>query len=582
MADRSSGSISEIVNNIACELAKKKLNFKESDKDDQSKLALLSLEISKQQEEVRESIDGIYNTIKTQYFNMILPKGIKQEVAEYVFMQVNEKNLYSISEIEVGDATVKEILVSALQNSDKKMEFIEATSPSTKNSEGFRNISFENIKNKILINGKEYKPKSVPSLMQGLDMVHTVVTNSSNPNLDFRDDTDADAENIISIREDDFNEIYKNILGNPEHKKELIDKFRQGIEDTEDGLGVDAGFRMIQTIVNADNYQNLTEEIPVVEEMLKITFDNISKQKQDAYTTQDKMSLLIGLLSHQDKYPEYARMIEVFKTKEPSIYQDVSQNLKILQALAMKEFIAQNGEVHNGIYEVISVMKEKGIDTYDEDSIKNFIEVAVEYSKEQYVAEERNDNSEETVKYEETPVKQERVTSSDSMFRENVKKIISNPINGMRTVRAILRGKSDEDKKDYIQSAIIEKLLLSKDISEINTQSAKKIKKDFFESIITRAISAGGPLNQQLLDDLVTIDVDAVKKVLKEDLIPAQNDAPSTILGQYVQAIGETVKNVPKREILNPAKTSFSRILGNQGALVEKVNRKKDDEGPEL
>lgn len=577
MADQGGGSISEIVNNIACELAKRKLNFKESDKDNQSKLALLSLKISEQQEEVQESIEGIYNTIRAQYFGMILPSGLKQEVAEYVFSQVTEKNLYSASEVEAGDATVKEILVSALQSSDKKMESLDATIAPRKITEGLKNISFENTKNKIIINGKEYQPKTVPSLMQGPNMVHTVVTNSNNPNLDFRDEADADAENIIGTRMDDFKKIYESILENPETKNELIDKFRHGIEDTEDGLGVDAAFRTLQTIVNADNYQNQTEAIQVVEEMLKIAFDNISRQNQDAYTTRDKMSLLIGLISHQDKYPEYAKMIEDFKTQEPIIYQAVSPNFKTLQALANREYRMQNGEVHDGICEVINVMVEKGIDTYDENSIKKFVEVAVEYSKEQYVAEEKKDDSKENVKYEETPVKQETATSSDSIFRENVKNIVSTPINGMRAVRAVLKGKSDESKKDYIQSEMLKKLLSMKDAPEMNTQAVNKLKANLFKAIITRRISAGKPLDQ-LGTDLVTIDVDAVKEVLKEELIPGQNNEPSAILGQYVQELGEAVKTAPKKKILDSAKTFFSGIIGNQGALVKNGKTNKQSQ----
>ena len=86
MADKNSGSVIEIVNSTACILAKKKLNFKETDKEDQGKLAMLSLKISEQQEEVQESIDGIYNTIKAQYFGILLPQGLKQET-KYLIIQ---------------------------------------------------------------------------------------------------------------------------------------------------------------------------------------------------------------------------------------------------------------------------------------------------------------------------------------------------------------------------------------------------------------------------------------------------------------------------------------------------------------
>lgn len=142
MANEEKDSVISVVSVVASELAKKRLNFKEEDKKDQSKLAILSLKIDENKYEVERKINAIYNNIKAQYHGMVLPKGLKLETAQFILAQVNENGLISPSQIDVGAEASKQVLINALQSSELKMK--EVNQKKVDNIEFYKNIILYN------------------------------------------------------------------------------------------------------------------------------------------------------------------------------------------------------------------------------------------------------------------------------------------------------------------------------------------------------------------------------------------------------------------------------------------------------
>lgn len=116
MADKNSGSVIQIIHETAYALAKKEMNLKEDDKQDQVKLAALQIRIGQNEEEISEKIDLILKQIKTSFNGTVMPAGIDMEAAENVLNQVIENGLTSPSEINSGEDVAKECLIGALQN----------------------------------------------------------------------------------------------------------------------------------------------------------------------------------------------------------------------------------------------------------------------------------------------------------------------------------------------------------------------------------------------------------------------------------------------------------------------------------
>lgn len=610
MADKNSGSVIEIVNSTACILAKKKLNFKETDKEDQGKLAMLSLKISEQQEEVQESIDGIYNTIKAQYFGILLPQGLKQEVAEYVFNQVNEKNLYSVSEIENGDATVKEILVSALQKTDK-IEISQTTSDNNfgnlkilKNDSQKDNLILENknLENKIA--SETFKKAHNDNATQSdKDLAVVMITLSEldafiefglnyaqldNPDkktvintIDVLKKTQPElAQNymkLFGIDEKTFNEAERSntkyILDTNSVEMDEVSRKIKNVGDRiaaflkyKDNLSEEEKkqkFLDIKNVIDQSDYPidgivsgllrgcNTNSEEPYFLQIMDILKDKFKEPKNiliDGYFTLEFMQFTQILLKEDSKLAN--ELLESFnnciKLEEDKLSIELIENIPQEAFNEIGDKKNSDALAQEGTYFVVNQVKQ--IQTMKKSSTVNSGIIPIGISPKLII-------KDDSLQYR---------RGVEAFFKDK-KKMIPKAIQ-------VLTSKASGDKKDVFQEVIVERLLEEKDSPEINSPESMEQRKELFKLIIERAISTGNSVNHQLLDNLVKIDLNTVKKVLKEDLIPAQNDTPTTLRGQYVQSIGETVKDAQKKGFLNPARTSLGKIIENQGVLIENRN----------
>lgn len=643
MENKGGGNIREIVNSIACEIAKKRLNFKDDDKDNQSKLALLSLKISEEQEAVKESIDGIYNTIKAQYFGMVLPSGLKQEVAEYVFLQVNEKDLYSVSEIEVGDATVKEILVSALQHSDNKE--MSKKNVATNALESFR--IFEGQKLDIDVNEliKENEKLGNQIAPQIFNKAHDI--NAT------KDDKDIAVVMMLLSELDAFSELGLK-FGQLKYfdKKTVIDVIsalkRVDLNMAQNYMKV---FNLDEEALKSDSgetsYTLDTNTLEMDEEAKKINFianrvgtfleyeSTLSEeQKSKRFLAIKKIidqseypidGILSGLIRSGNINPDNPYCLELLnilksKLKDPN-------NISIdgyvtLEFIRVEKTLLEKDEnltselldaFNNCVsdeepkisIEMIERIKKEKLNTIDnnidDNSIDNFKKSGTLFIVKTLMEEKSNDKlsnleSKPIRKVDEEVTNRSEVTqnvpsisvdqTNTSKYRKGIEIAFKDKATAIPTAIKMLTSKATEDKKDIFQDVIIEKLLAEKDAPEINSPAVMEQKKKLFEILISRSMNKAQKMDLQLIENLISIDIEAVKEVLKESLIPAQNNSPSQILGQYVQTISNEIK-ASSTNVLDSKKTSLSQIVGTPNALLENArnNRRSqqgEDEGHEL
>lgn len=110
MGKEEKGSVNEIVSSIAAELAKNELNFKESHKEDQDMLKILSMKIEENKDTVAKSIEAIYKSIKDNNIGVELPRDLKIKVANQVSQHVFENSLKNPEQIDIGDGMANTIL----------------------------------------------------------------------------------------------------------------------------------------------------------------------------------------------------------------------------------------------------------------------------------------------------------------------------------------------------------------------------------------------------------------------------------------------------------------------------------------
>lgn len=162
----------------------------------------------------------------------------------------------------------------------------------------------------------------------------------------------------------------------------------------------------------------------------------------------------------------------------------------------------------------------------------------------------------------------------DTQTFSNINKVHMNKIRKVITIW-LSNEKVPERAKDTVQNNILEDMKKWKDQPEMNFKEAQEQRRELFDKILGREI-AKGKINEEAIKSMIEIDPNAVKGILKEVLIPTQNDAPSNVLGGYIQYMSEQMSEASKQEVLNSDKTDFSRVIG-KNSLVGSKEEKEDD-----
>ncbi len=586
MSDGGKGSITQIIHEAAYELAKKEMNLEDSDKKNQKMLTLLQIKINQNEEEVSQKIDSIKKQIEISFGGAILPKEIDMEVAENVLNQITINGLSSPSEISVGEEIAKECLIEALQSSDKKLEDID--------KKEFYDISIleqaENMNQALNIDITQ----NVIVLANGLELF---IEEPADKIYEFASEQDKEEEFIIEIQKSNIKMLYDSANKNPKDRKQYLKKFTEIIKNTDAGLGIDASLRFLDDMtatVGIDNEFLNDVLFTTIECLTDGTAEKVGF-RDDNYTMLRKLNIISNILNKEGldiNSPQMKKTREALKKLDPEIYDLVEKNPNIVEQL--KEKFGKED-----MQDVAIEMAGSSEALDRQETLKKIEALRLEKSEveekvdsEQEITSENN-NLEENVEEVEINERKNKINmttipSNTDKYRKGVKHLLNKIETAIPTAIKMLSSNATEDKKDVFQEVIIEKLLDEKDNPKINLPEAVEQKKNLFEILINRNINRNKKVDFQLVENLVSIDSEAVKGVLKESLIPArneaisQNDKTTQILGQYVQAISDEMKNTSPK-VLDSKKTSLSKIVGTTNVLVEnKRTQQGEDEGPEL
>ena len=510
MANESGENISAIVNNIACELAKKKLNFKEDDKEDQSRLEQLSLEISEQQEEVQESIDGIYNTIKAQYFGIVLPKGLKHEVAEYVLLQVNEKDLYSASEIEVGDATVKEILVGALQKTDEVKEYRTSNNNISENFDFLKNESNTDDKiNELILENERLENQIAP---QAFSKAHIDNATQNDKDLAVVMMRISELDNFISmgikfdaLESFDKKSVVKSIIVLQSCNSQLAQNYMKAFEITQEILENEE-YSDIEMVLDTDTAEmdETTREINIVANKVKSFikyYDNISDDRRKTYFEE-----MIETINNSN-YP-IDGILEAFAEVGENIETDNPDYFNLLEMLKGKLKDENNGLVIDGYV------------------TKNYIAFL------------------------------KKLSSKDKKLTGEFVDLFNNRI----------------DKKDPHISIEMINVLNDNDIfnipdeGQLEDSGTEFVIKELFKKRVSNEIQKKNPVDENLINSLVMGNSQIAKAVLSENLLNQRNQDSfrgDTLLDMYIHAFQNAIRldaQGTTKNILDSDKTNLGKI----------------------
>lgn len=545
MADKGGGSIIQIIHETAYALAKKEMNLKEDDKQDQTKLTILQMKLNQNEEEVIQKVNSILKQIEVSFSGAVIPKGIDMEAATHVLNQVTMNGLTSPSEISIGEDVAKECLISALQSSDREFEDIDKKE-FQKSNYIYEEIISEAIKENTTT-VEENRPKVIVENPDGRYSIETI-----------------QAEQDI----EDYKEKAKLFIKNGDMKG--LDKFIKSISE---GQGNDGTIRAIVELIKEDGGKS-TKDIQNLFNSLNLVVKNRDVYEQDIST----FTYHIELLVHINRVINSCDNVE-----QKRLYSQMLENITKIDPKAAKYYqehpelknLKSTNELHDAVGEFWND-DEKGKNKDVDSFCKKLDEKIQELSK---MNTSRDDTSGKKLN-------ESTISSNTPQYRKSVEIMLKDRQKALPTAIKMLSSQATEDKKDVFQDVIIERLLEAKDTPEINSPEALEQKKKLFEIVIARSMSNEKDVDLQLVNNLITIDSRVVKEILKENLIPAQNDAPSHIMGQYVQAIGEGLKaSSPK--VLDSEKTPLGKIASTPNALVENVKKvdrthTDEDEGPEI
>lgn len=560
------GSVNEIIAEAAYELAKRELNLKD-DEQDKTKPIIPKEKLEANEKEVNKKIKSISRQIEISFKGAILPKGIDMKAAENVLIQITKYDLSSPSEINVGEEVAKECLIEALQNSDKELEDINSKGVHTKN-----NYIDEEIKSQIIKeDSKENKWKFPNTIVE-------------NPNGRYSAET-IQAEQDIEGGKEKVAEFIKN------GDMKSLETF---IKNSDKGEGNDSTIRYVLEFLKRNDEKN-PKDIEKCSNALQVVLENKDLYVQDIATFTYHIELLIHLNREAAKCTN-PKEKEILSKMLSDIEQIDSRAVEYYKEHPELERLEHTGDLHDA---VDREWKEGTDNKISSEFIKTFEEVIEESIRNQERNRENGNTQEIKSEDRDKPEQEENITTDEGKettktilvpantveYRKGIEMMLKNTLTAIPNAIRMLSSQATEDKKDVCQEVIVEKLLAEKDEPKLNSSEAIDSKKKLFGITINRSINKSEKLDSQLVKNLTAIDINAIKGVLKDSLIPAQNDKPSQILGQYVHAISDEIKSsLPI--VLDSKKTQLSKLVGTPNALLGNSQKKRsqpeEEEAPEL
>lgn len=516
--ERQKVSINQLVHDTSYELAKKELNFKETDKQDQKKLAILQQKMTTKSEEVTETINSMYNTLTQQYNIKTLPDGMMQECAQNVFEQVIQNGLTYTSEINIGEDVLTEILNSALgstvivqketlKESIKDMSVIDELAKSFKD-----NSEKEKLKNQIdpeVFSRAHRKDatdddKTFAAVMMCLTELDTFMQLG----LKFGELDSFDQSSIIVS----VNTLMKN------NQTELAQNYIKA-------------FGLNEEILKDPKYSNVSYS-------LGTNSAEMDETARKIHLISDKIKIFI---TYQDRLSPDKKAL-VFSEIEDEIKKSNFPIDGILEGFANNGSLKTEDPYQMKLIEMLKdKLKEKDSDfLVDGYATINFMIVG------KLLSEQDPDLADDIIQLFNTHTSQKDTKITLDMLKQ-----------------------MDYDDFYNVSSHV--------QSEELEKEGTSFVTKEALKNLFDRKITSKTEVNENMIKYFAEIDYNALKSVLKEDLINRPNSSKDMVLGAYIEKIGDVVKEGAKEKIFDASKTDLAEV-SKDGA---KIIQKKDDRSQE-
>ena len=361
----------------------------------------------------------------------------------------------------------------------------------------------------------------------------------------------------------------------------------------EDGFGADALLRAVDELLL--EYDSQLLESPVGSQLIDLLNNQLreSNISEDKYTEATKISILTSAITRGGNIQESGDLENALKLLDPELFSLIESNPALFKFI-QGEFLENNESILSEIRQSCKgESKEEFIDALRDfiSRPKDFItENGIALSEEQFI---KLDEAQKGIipsieqtseifvseKSEDTSVEKEPVSVDDDKFKQNIERLISDPVRGMSAIPTILESQADDSIKDYIENAILEKIEQS-ELKNSSTPAIKEKKERLFRTILERQRTNGEEIDRKLVDRLAEIDLVSLKEVLKY-YIEIQNSGKGDVShSDTISAISQSIKDkVATKETASPVvKEEQGSSIFDVNAATEAFYKKPDDD----
>ena len=563
------GTYKELVYSIAKYLVENNVDGNRFDNEEQKRIR-----IEEKEQELQMKISSICNTIVANHPEVSVTEGFQYSIAKTMLQRIERGA--SIESFNDTNDVAEDLYLNTIKQSEKKQ-----ANPNLAGITGVVSVviaddlisKFNQELEKI---GEKVEIKNDTKIVTRIDSASNkeykvFVEKPIDSKYECKSEEEEIHEGQIEARKYNIKDIVKKAMLSKDESG-FVERI-QSISSLEDGLGTDALLRAFDELLIEYDSQILDSSIGnKLMDILDFELKS-SKMAEDKYTESTKISILTSAITMSENFPKLQQLEEKLKQIDPGLFSLIKSNPTLFKYI-QSEFLENNESILSEIRQStkgdsktdfleaikdfasrpVDFIKENGINLTDEQFIKldeaqKGIIPSMEQTSETIISENIED----------TPRENPSITVNDDKFKQNIAKLVSDPVRGMNAIPTILASNADDEKKDYILNAILESL--NTDEVKSNKDSSFKEKKvEFFKAIVEIQRTNGEEIDQELINRLAFIDFDSLRKVV-DYYLEIRNKGISKDISITVtyKAIENALANASKEERISMEKTTQSK-----------------------
>lgn len=484
------GSFDEAITGISNKIAFKKLNITDKNREevfnDQEKIKIFLLETKKNEEDVKNNINAIYNSLIKENPELATEKGLLLDVANYVALQVEEHGITSPEQIRATSGMTTEILKNIVYN----------------------NNNYQNEDNST----------------------HEIIQNVA----------------IFQITKEGLENFQKNMQEEYKHNYFQAEDFEQVKKDNEEITAIVGKVNIETLIQKANNGDKESARTLMIVQNAQIDYgynSNVDKIPEDRL--QDYLKDMI-LLSEYIEIPEIRKIYEKMSEKLPEEYLETNEEgQKTVNPEKLRQVykVANNGKdidmaFIKGTYDDLAKQYIQNSECQFKNGVEDFtIENAIEGQKRMLqrnlsVCQEKADKSPEDYKY------------AMHELRENSKKYLDASLRLSEEMSLAGIEKSDLEIFKNLTEAVVDGLIEAKEGTKfIDDEYTKASKKNLFKAVINNKEVC----EPELVEKIASADSEVAREVLKE-MLEEYNLTTDKSMGEKIQILNDALKTAGKEE----------------------------------